>query len=99
MRFIPFFVISLAVFLTACSQKKETAKPVQQKLPVISAGDQKAIINREISTWQFAKIKKGDTEKALSKRSLAKEHQAYSEAIRLFAEKKIKISGRKTIIS
>ena len=57
MRFIPFFVISLAVFLTACSQKKETAKPVQQKLPVISAGDQKAIINREISTWQFAKIK------------------------------------------
>ncbi|MEK6929336.1 MAG: phosphoribosylglycinamide formyltransferase, partial [Thermoproteota archaeon] len=35
----------------------------------------------------------------LSKRILAKEHQAYSEAIRLFAEKKIKISGRKTIIS
>ena len=44
------------------------------------------------------KIKKGDTEKTLSKRILAKEHQAYPEAIRLFAEKKIKISGRKTII-
>ena len=45
------------------------------------------------------KIQKGDTEKTLSKRILAKEHQAYSEAIRLFAENKIKISGRKTIIS
>ena len=47
----------------------------------------------------IVKIKKGDTEKTLSKRILAKEHQAYPEAIRLFAEKKIKISGRKTIIS
>ena len=47
----------------------------------------------------LVKIKKGDTEKTLSKRILEKEHQAYPEAIRLFAEKKIKISGRKTIIS
>jgi phosphoribosylglycinamide formyltransferase-1 len=44
------------------------------------------------------KIRNNDTEKALSKRILAKEHQAYPEAIRLFAEKKIKIVGRKTII-
>ncbi len=47
----------------------------------------------------IVKIKKGDTEKTLSKRILAEEHKTYSEAIRLFAEKKIKISGRKTIIS
>lgn len=47
----------------------------------------------------IVKIRKGDTEKTLSKRILAKEHQAYPEAIRLFAEKKIKILGRKTIIS
>lgn len=47
----------------------------------------------------IVKIKKGDTEKTLSKRILVKEHQAYPEAIRLFAEKKIKILGRKTIIS
>lgn len=47
----------------------------------------------------IVKIRKEDTEKTLSKRILAKEHQAYPEAIRLFAEKKIKISGRKTIIS
>ena len=47
----------------------------------------------------IVKIRKGDTEKTLSKRILEKEHQAYPEAIRLFAEKKIKISGRKTIIS
>ena len=45
------------------------------------------------------KIRKGDTEKTLSKRILATEHKAYPEAIRLFAEKKIKISGRKTIIT
>lgn len=47
----------------------------------------------------IVKIRKGDTEKILSKRILAKEHKTYSEAVRLFAEKKIKISGRKTIIS
>lgn len=47
----------------------------------------------------IVKIRKKDTEKTLSKRILAKEHQAYPEAIRLFAEKKIKISGRKTIIN
>jgi len=47
----------------------------------------------------IVKIKKGDTEKTLSKRILAKEHQTYPEAIKLFAEKKIKISGRKTVIS
>ena len=46
----------------------------------------------------IVKIRKGDTEKTLSKRILAKEHKTYSEAVRLFAEKKIKISGRKTII-
>ncbi len=57
MRFIPFSVISLAVLFSACSQKQETGKIVQQKQPVISAEDRKAIINREISTWQFAKIK------------------------------------------
>ncbi len=45
------------------------------------------------------KIRNKDTEKTLSKRILAKEHQAYPEAVRLFAEKKIKIVGRKTIIS
>lgn len=47
----------------------------------------------------IVKIRKGDTGKTLSKRILEKEHQAYPEAIRLFAEKKIRISGRKTIIS
>ena len=47
----------------------------------------------------IVKIRKGDTEKTLSKRILATEHRAYPEAIRLFAEKKIKISGRKTIIN
>jgi len=44
------------------------------------------------------KVEDNDTEKTLSKRILEKEHQMYPEAVRLFAEKKIRISGRKTII-
>jgi phosphoribosylglycinamide formyltransferase-1 len=43
-------------------------------------------------------IKDNDTEDTLSKRILAKEHEAYPEAVRLFAEKKIRIWGRRTII-
>lgn len=43
-------------------------------------------------------VKDNDTEDSLSKRILAKEHQAYPEAVRLFAEKKIRVSGRRTII-
>lgn len=44
------------------------------------------------------KIRKGETEKTLSKLILKKEHETYSKAIKLFTENKIKISGRKTII-
>jgi phosphoribosylglycinamide formyltransferase-1 len=47
----------------------------------------------------IVKIKKGDTEKTLSKRILKEEHRIYPKAVKLFAEKKIKISGRKTIVS
>jgi phosphoribosylglycinamide formyltransferase 1 len=43
-------------------------------------------------------VKDSDTESSLSKRILVKEHQAYPEAVRLFAEKKIRISGRRAII-
>jgi phosphoribosylglycinamide formyltransferase-1 len=46
----------------------------------------------------IVKIRKGETEKTLSKRILLEEHKIYPEAIRLFAEKKIRILGRKTII-
>ena len=45
------------------------------------------------------KIKKKDTEKSLSKKILKEEHRIYSEAVNLFARKKIKISRRKTVIS
>lgn len=40
-------------------------------------------------------IKDNDTEESLSKKILAKEHKAYVQAIKLVAEGKIKISGRK----
>jgi phosphoribosylglycinamide formyltransferase-1 len=48
---------------------------------------------------KMVKVLDSDTEETLSKRILVKEHQAYPEAVRLFAENKIKISGRKTKIS
>ena len=44
-------------------------------------------------------IKEKDTEKSLAKKILKEEHRIYSEAVNLFAKKKIKVSGRKTIIS
>jgi len=45
---------------------------------------------------EIVPIKDGDTEETLSKRILAKEHKAYAEAVRLVAQGKVKISGRKT---
>ena len=48
---------------------------------------------------KIVKISDKDTEETLSKRILAQEHRAYPEAVRLFAENKIKISDRKTKIS
>ncbi len=45
------------------------------------------------------KVKGNDTVESLSKRILKEEHRIYPEAVNLFARKKIKISGRKTIIS
>ena len=48
---------------------------------------------------KIVKISDEDTEETLAKRILAQEHVAYPEAVRLFAENKIKISGRKTKIS
>ncbi len=47
----------------------------------------------------IVEIKGKDTEKSLSKKILKEEHRIYSEAVNLFAKKKIKVSGRKTIIT
>ena len=46
----------------------------------------------------IVKVKNDDTEETLSKRILAKEHKAYPEAVRLIAEKKISVVGRKVKI-
>ncbi len=48
---------------------------------------------------KMVKVLDNDDEESLSKRILAKEHQAYPEAVRLFAENKVKITGRITRIS
>ena len=44
------------------------------------------------------KVRSDDTEETLAKRILVKEHRAYPEAVRLVAEKKIKMIGRKVKI-
>ena len=51
-----------------------------------------------ILVQETVKIKNDDTEESLSKRILAKEHKAYPEAVRLVAEKKISVVGRKVKI-
>jgi len=45
------------------------------------------------------KIKDNDTEESISKKILKEEHKIYPMAVKLFATGKIKIVGRKTIIS
>ena len=47
-----------------------------------------------IIVQEAVKIKNDDTEETLSKRILVKEHKAYLKAVKLIAEKKIKIRGR-----
>jgi phosphoribosylglycinamide formyltransferase-1 len=43
----------------------------------------------------IVKVKNNDTEESLSKRILTQEHKIYPKAVKLFAEGKIKIKGRK----
>jgi len=47
-----------------------------------------------IIAQETVKIKNDDTEETLSKRILTKEHKAYVKAVKLIAEKKIKVVGR-----
>ena len=47
----------------------------------------------------IVKVKDGDTEKSLSEKILTKEHKIYPKAVKLFAERRIKIKGRKIVIS
>lgn len=45
------------------------------------------------------KVKDDDTEETLSKRILKQEHRIYPKAVKLFAKGRIKVVGRKTILS
>jgi phosphoribosylglycinamide formyltransferase-1 len=45
------------------------------------------------------KVKENDTAESLSKRILKEEHRIYPEAVNLFARKKIRVSGKRAIIS
>ena len=53
----------------------------------------------QIIIQAVVKIKNEDTHESLSKKILKKEHEIYSQAVNLYARKKIKVIGRKTIIS
>jgi phosphoribosylglycinamide formyltransferase-1 len=44
-------------------------------------------------------VMEGDDEESLSQRILAREHKIYSRAVRLFFENRLKLQGRKVIIS
>jgi phosphoribosylglycinamide formyltransferase-1 len=44
-------------------------------------------------------VEPGDTEETLSARILAQEHRLYPEAIRLFAEGRLRIEGRRVIVT
>jgi phosphoribosylglycinamide formyltransferase-1 len=44
-------------------------------------------------------VEPGDTEETLAARILGQEHRIYPEAIRLFAEGRLKIEGRKVTVS
>jgi phosphoribosylglycinamide formyltransferase, formyltetrahydrofolate-dependent len=54
--------------------------------------------NGPIILQRTVEIKEGDTEETLLERVHKEEHEIYPEAIKLFAEGKIKIEGRKVII-
>ncbi len=47
---------------------------------------------------EIVKISNNDTEKTLTKKILAKEHEIYPKAVELFAKKKLSIKGRKVKI-
>ena len=44
------------------------------------------------------RVEEGDTEKSLSERILKEEHRLYPIAVKLFAEGRLKIKGRKVAI-
>ena len=47
----------------------------------------------------IVKIKENDSEESLSKRILKEEHKIYPQAVNLIARKKVKVLGRRAIIS
>ena len=55
----------------------------------------KGVDTGPIIVQEKVKIKNDDTEETLSKRILTKEHRAYVKAVKLIAEKKINVTGRK----
>lgn len=56
-RFFTIISLLFTLLTGACSSNQNADKKTKQAAPLISAEDNKSIINREISTWQFAKIK------------------------------------------
>jgi len=51
-----------------------------------------------IITQRVVPVMRDDTEETLSTRILAEEHAAYPEAVRLFAEGRLRLEGRKVLI-
>lgn len=60
-------------------------------VPEVDAGP--IIVQRAIE------VKEGDDQEALSSRILRQEHRAYPEAVRLFAQGRLRIEGRRVIVA
>jgi phosphoribosylglycinamide formyltransferase-1 len=54
--------------------------------------------NGPIILQEFVKISEGDTEESLLERVHGVEHRIYPEAVKLFAEGRLKVEGRKVVI-
>ena len=58
----------------------------------------KGVDTGPIIIQEIVKISNNDTEKTLTKKILAKEHEIYPKAVELFAKKKLSIKGRRVKI-
>ena len=76
------------------AQKQAIAHGVKYSGCTVHFADE-GVDSGPIIVQAIVKVKDDDTEETLAKRILSKEHKAYSEAVKLIAENKIKVVGRK----
>ena len=76
------------------AQKQAIAHGVKYSGCTVHFADE-GVDSGPIIVQAIVKVKDDDTEETLAKRILSKEHKTYCEAVKLIAENKIKVVGRK----